>query len=262
MADEVNLREIWGVLDPVVLERVLVVSPHFDDAALGAAHLLATYPGSTVITVLGGEPPAYPDHVTPWDEAGGFVTGDDVVAARREEDRAAMAFTNATPVWLEIPDHQYLAIEDRPTPRQVAPSLEKAIAAADPTAVFLPMGIANPDHVLTHDAGLLARDELIKGGSEIVWFCYEDHGYKHLPGMLAWRISKLFRAGLWPTPSIVPITLDMAHKRALIAIYATQVAPLEQDHMLTERLDANVPEQFWRLSAPHPAILASLVGDE
>jgi LmbE family N-acetylglucosaminyl deacetylase len=262
MADEVNLREIWGVLDPAVLERIVVVSPHFDDAALGAAHLLATYPGSTVITVLGGEPPTYPDHVTPWDEAGGFVTGDDVVAARREEDRAAMAFTNATPVWLEFPDHQYLAIEDRPTPPQVAPSLGKAIAAANPTAVFLPMGIANPDHVLTHDAGLLARDELRKGGSEIVWFCYEDHGYKHLPGMLAWRISKLFRGGLWPTPSIVPITLDMAHKRALIAIYATQVAPLEQDHMLTERLDANVPEQFWRLSAPHQAILESLVGDE
>ena len=35
------------------------------------------------------------------------------------------------------------------------------------------MGIANPDHVLTHDAGLLAREELIRSGTEIVWFCYE-----------------------------------------------------------------------------------------
>jgi LmbE family N-acetylglucosaminyl deacetylase len=259
VADAVNIREIWGVLDPAVLERVVVVSPHFDDAALGAAHLLATYPGSTVITVLGGEPPRYPEHVTPWDEAGGFATGDDVVAARREEDRAAMAFANATPVWLEFPDHQYLAIEDRPTAAQVAPSLGRAIAEARPTAVFLPMGIANPDHVMTHDAGLLAREELIEGGHEMVWFCYEDHGYKHLPGMLAWRIAKLFGADLWPTPSIVPIKPDMEQKRALIAIYATQVAPLEQDHMLSERLDANVPEQFWRLSAPFPAIAESLM---
>jgi LmbE family N-acetylglucosaminyl deacetylase len=261
MADTLNIREIWGVVDPVVLERIVVVSPHFDDAALGAAHLLASYPGCTVITVLGGEPPAYPEHVTPWDELGGFSTGDDVVAARREEDRAAMAFTDATPVWLEFPDHQYLAVEDRPAPSDVAPSLGRAIAAARPTAVFLPMGIANPDHVLTHAAGLMAREELGQSGPAITWFCYEDHGYKHLPGMLAWRIAKLFNAGLWPTPSIVPITPDMNRKRALIEIYKTQVAPLEQDHMLAERLDANVPEQFWRLAAPIPAILESLMGE-
>jgi hypothetical protein len=70
MADAVNIREIWGVLHPGALERIVVVSPHFDDAALGTAYLLATYPGSTVITVLGGQPPRYPDHVTPW----GWVT--------------------------------------------------------------------------------------------------------------------------------------------------------------------------------------------
>ena len=262
MADAVNIREIWGVLHPGALQRIVVVSPHFDDAALGTAHLLATYPGSTVITVLGGQPPRYPDHVTPWDEAGGFATGDDVVSARREEDRAAMAYTNATPVWLEFPDHQYLAVADRPTPRDVAPSLKEAIVAANPSAVFLPMGIANPDHVVTHDAGLLVRGELLEQGSEIVWFCYEDHGYKHLPGMLAWRISKLFRAGIWPTPSIVPIKPDMDRKRSLIEIYKTQIAPLEQDHMLAERLEANVPEQYWRLSVPMPVIEESLMGDE
>jgi LmbE family N-acetylglucosaminyl deacetylase len=112
------------------------------------------------------------------------VTGDDVVSARREEDRAAMAFTNAKPVWLEFPDHQYLAVEERPTPPEVAPSLKKAIVDANATAVFLPMGIANPDHVLSHEAGLLARRDLMESGPEIVWFCYEDHGYKHLPGIL------------------------------------------------------------------------------
>ena len=99
MVDEVNIREIWGVLDPGVLERLVVVWPHFDDAALGAAHPLATYPGSTVITVLGGQPPKYPDHVTPWDEAGGFATGDDVVSARREEDRRGPGSYQRRPRW-------------------------------------------------------------------------------------------------------------------------------------------------------------------
>ena len=102
-------KELWGLLDPSTLTDILVVSPHFDDAALGAAHLLTSYPGSTVVTVLAGRPPSYPDEVTDWDAAGGFVTGDDVVGARQEEDRAAMASMGAEPVWLDFPDHQYLA---------------------------------------------------------------------------------------------------------------------------------------------------------
>ncbi len=239
---------MWGVLSPDVLQRIVVVSPHFDDAAMGAGFLLLSYPGSTVITVLAGEPPAYPDEVSPWDALGGFVKGDDVVAVRRQEDKAAMAVLGAAHVWLDFPDHQYLAVEDRPTPAQVAPVLEEAIRVSNATAVFLPMGIANPDHVLSHDAGLLAREALGEGSPS--WFCYEDQGYKHLPGMLAWRISKLFRSGLWPTPAIVPVALDTESKRTAIMEYVTQVAPLEQDHMLTERLEGNVPEQYWRIAPP------------
>src|ERR1700682_4761464 len=130
----------WGLVDPAVLQRIVVVSPHFDDAALGAAHLLTTYPGSTVITVLAGWPTSYPDEPTSWDACGGFKAGDDVVAARREEDRAAMSYLDATPVWLEFPDHQYLTKPDRPTPDQVAPALEAAIVAAAARAVVFPMG--------------------------------------------------------------------------------------------------------------------------
>ncbi len=241
---------MWGAIDPATWRRIVVVSPHFDDAALGAAHLLTSYPGSTVITVLGGWPPAYPDEVTDWDAAGGFHTGDDVVAARREEDRAATAAMGATPVWLDFPDHQYLPPDQRPTPDDVAPALAEAVAGLDPTAVFLPLGIANPDHGLTHEAGLLARQTLREGGSGASWFCYEDAGYKHLPGLMAWRIAKLFRSGLWPTPAVVPIEPDMAAKRKAIGLYTSQIGPLERDHLLSERLDANVPEPYWRLDAP------------
>jgi LmbE family N-acetylglucosaminyl deacetylase len=108
--------------------------------------------------------------------------------------------------------------------------------------------MANPDHVMTHEAGLLVRERQ----PDTAWFCYEDHGYKHLPGMLAWRVAKLMRAGRWPTPAIVPIDLDMERKRKAIWCYISQIRPLEQDHALTERLAANVPEQFWRLAPPPP----------
>ncbi len=128
-----------------------------------------------------------------WDALGGFVAGDDVVAVRREEDAAAMAVLDSAYQWLEFSDHQYLEPPDRPTPADVAPVLAAAIAEHDPTSVFFPMGLGNPDHVMVHDACLLVRQEQ----SEREWFCYEDHGYKHLPGMLAWRVAKLLaRAAL------------------------------------------------------------------
>ncbi len=48
----------WGEVDPAALSRILVVSPHFDDAAMGAGHLIGSYDDTTVVTVLGGRPPA------------------------------------------------------------------------------------------------------------------------------------------------------------------------------------------------------------
>ena len=240
----------WGQVEPSELERIVVLSPHFDDAAMGAGQMLIRHARAetTVITVLGGRPPSYPDPPSPWDALGGFRAGDDVVAARRGEERAAMAVLGADPVWLDFADHQYLAEADRPTASEVAPSLEEAITDKEPTAVFVPMGLANPDHVLTHEAALLVRAL----HQEWSWFAYEDHGYKHIPGLLAWRVSKLFRSGLWPTPALVPVAADFARKRKAIRCYTSQIPPLERDHALSERLDANVPEQFWRLAPPPP----------
>ena len=236
----------WGVLPEGVLDRVLVCSPHFDDAAMGAGHLLCAHEGSTVVTVFGGPPARYPDPPTEWDALGGFQTGDDVVALRREEDREALAVLDADPVWLEFVDHQYLAPTERVTPEDVSGPLGKAIDDADPTAVFLPMGLANPDHVVTHDAGML----LAPTRDDIAWFCYEDAGYKHIPGMLAWRVAKLFRGDLWPTPMMVPVDADHERKRASIECYRSQLAPLNRDHTLAERIGSAVPEQFWLLAPP------------
>ena len=252
VAADLHTGDMWGIVDPAVLERIVVVSPHFDDAVLGAAHLLATYPGTTVLTVMGGRPPAYPDPPTDWDAAGGFVAGDDVVALRREEDVRATAVLGARSRWLEFADHQYLDPPARPTAAEVAPSLADAIRSEAPTAVFVPMGIANPDHDVTHAAALLVRQTWSGHSDEPAWFCYEDHGYKHLPGLLAWRVATLFKAGVWPSPAVVPVELDATRKRAAIDCYVSQLGPLERDHHLGARLAANVPEQHWRLAPPPP----------
>jgi LmbE family N-acetylglucosaminyl deacetylase len=249
-------RVTWGQVGADELRRIVVLSPHFDDAAMGAALMLIRHSTeeTSVITVFGGRPPAYPDPPSEWDALGGFKAGDDVVAVRREEDRAAMDVLGAEPVWLEFSDHQYLEPPARPTAEEVAPALEEALARRSPTAVFAPMGLANPDHVVTHEAALLVRER----HPEWSWFAYEDHGYKHIPGMLAWRVSKLFRASLWPTPALVPVGTDTDQKRKALWCYASQIPPLERDHALSERLEANVPEQFWRL-APPPAGWEALI---
>jgi LmbE family N-acetylglucosaminyl deacetylase len=194
--------------------------------------------------VCAWKPLAYPAEPTEWDALGGFKVGDDVVAIRREEERAAMAVFEAEPVWLDFVDWQYL--EPRVIPEQVADALEVALRAAQPTAVFVPMGIANPDHELTQDGARLVIDRF----PELAWFAYEDSGYKHIPGMLAWRISKLFRSGLWPTPAVIAAPPDHERKRRAMDCYVSQLGPLERDHGLSARLGAPVPEQYWRLAPP------------
>jgi LmbE family N-acetylglucosaminyl deacetylase len=241
---------LFGPLDPREFDRIVVVSPHLDDAALGAAHLLHSHGGSTVITVFAGRPPAYPAEPTPWDASGGFKAGDDVAALRRLEDQAALDVLGATPLWLDFVDHQYLEKEQRATAAEVAAVLEKRINEISPTAVVLPMGLANPDHAVAHEAGLLARETLQSGEPERAWFCYEDGGYKHIPGMLAWRVAKLFHSGLWPTPAMVPVRPDETLKRRAIGCYTSQLPPLREEHALDERLAAQVPEQYWRLAPP------------
>src|SRR5262245_15703201 len=119
----------FGVVADAELARIAVVSPHFDDAVLGCGRLLSARPGSTVITVLGGPPAAYPSELTQWDADCGYAPGDDIAARRRDEDLAALAALDATSVWLDFPDHQYVARAERPTPEAVAGPLGDAIAA-------------------------------------------------------------------------------------------------------------------------------------
>ena len=154
--------------------------------------------------------------------------------------------TQVTPHWLEFSDHQYLDKSDWYSPEDVAPALAAALRNLEPTAVFVPFGLANPDHDLTHRTARLVMNEL----EDVAWYCYEDAGYCHLPGLLAWRIAALFRSGLWPTPAIVPVSLDTERKHRALGAYRSQLAPLRADHMLDARTAAPVPEQYWRLGRP------------
>lgn len=236
----------WGLTTAGELERVVIVSPHLDDAVLGCGRFMARHPGVTVITVYAGGPAGYPDPMTHWDTIAGFTPGDDVLAIRRAEDARALGELGAVPRWLDFVEHQYLDRPEWVDAAQTVDRLEAELRALDPTAVLLPFGIANPDHGATHDSGMLVRDRF----GEPSWFCYEDFGYKHIPGLLAWRVSQLFRRGVWPTPVAIEVDASDARKRSALAHYESQVLALETDWQMAPKLVA--PEQLWRLDGPPP----------
>ncbi|MEI8000165.1 MAG: PIG-L family deacetylase [Actinomycetes bacterium] len=236
----------WGLVDPAELARIVVISPHLDDAALGCGTLLAAHPGSTVVTVFAGRPDSYPDPAERWDAVCGFGPGDEVHAARRAEDAAAMTVLDATPVWLDFVEHSHLERATRAGGDAIVDALEVAVRAADPSAVFAPFGLGNPDHDATHRVAMRVRERV----SGPAWFCYEDMGYKHIPGLLAWRIARLFVAGVWPTPAAPTVDPDQTRKQAAIARYPSQLRALEAEWRISAKLAAPAPEQFWRLGPP------------
>jgi hypothetical protein len=70
--------------------------------------------------------------------------------------------------------------------------------------------------------------------------------------MLAWRVSSLFRRGIWPTPVCPSTAVDETLKRSAVACYPTQLLALEDDWAIGAKLAAPAPEQFWRLAPPPP----------
>ncbi|MGO9874224.1 MAG: PIG-L deacetylase family protein [Acidimicrobiia bacterium] len=257
----------WGLPLPGELDRVTIVSPHLDDAVLGCANFMAAHPGVVVVTVFAGNPPQYPtDPMRKWDVQSGFSPGDDVMEVRRHEDRAALERLDAASVHLEFVEHTYNP-DDRPVPPDVlVDALAPALAALDPTLVIAPFGLANPDHVVTHQACMLARERLdrdssfwlheeskpTKDQSPVSWWLYQDMGYSNIPGMLAWRVSSMFRRGIWPTP-VCPVTdVTEVRKQEAIAQYPTQLRALEDDWAISPKLAAPAPEQFWRIAPPPP----------
>lgn len=242
----------WGWVEDDELGRVVVLSPHPDDAVLSCGQFLSAHPGTTVVTVFCGFPASYPDPPNAWARLSGFGPDDDIVAVRRDEDRRALGLLAATPVHLDgFPEADLQPAEPVATAVEVSGALEQVLRDLAPTLVLLPLGLANPEHVTVHEAALLVRERW-PSSSAASWIAYQDFGYHQIPGLLAWRVAKLFHAGLWPTPVALPLDPGHRRKREAIGEYPSQVRALEADWRLQRRLDAPTPEQYWRLAPPPP----------
>lgn len=116
--------------------RVVVVSPHLDDAvlSLGASIVRATRSGAfvTVLTVLAGDPDSELP-AGPWDELCGFATAGDAARERRREEARACAILGAAAECLRFPDDQY---ERTATDEEVWSAVEPHLLGTD--VVLLP----------------------------------------------------------------------------------------------------------------------------
>lgn len=91
-------------------ERVSVLSPHLDDAALSIGAAIANWSRSgidvRIVTVLAGDPDAC-ESAGKWDRLAGFETAGEAARARAREDERACEILGATPVHLPFGDRQY-----------------------------------------------------------------------------------------------------------------------------------------------------------
>lgn len=218
---------------------IAVISPHLDDAVLGCGDLIAARPGATVITVFAGRPAVYPAPTT-WDVQAGFGPADDVVDARREEDRAALSLLAARSVWLDFPDTQY---GQTPTQDALAEEIERAIRDAAPDTVVMPLGLFHGDHRLTAAAAL----RTLRRRPDLVWLAYADAIYRRVPSLLDERVRALRAEGIDARPVGASPGPASSLKRRAVGCYASQIRALV---IVWEggQADAYEPEQHWSLS--------------
>jgi LmbE family N-acetylglucosaminyl deacetylase len=142
------LRESTYSRDPSLENlngRVVVVSPHLDDAvmSLGSALAQAVQEGAKVeILTVFSDVPSSTAPASLWDSQCGFATEGEAATARREEDRRACAVLGAKPRWLDFGAECY---ERRGNDDDIHSAVTSAIDGAD--AVLIPgFPLAHADH--------------------------------------------------------------------------------------------------------------------
>ncbi|APA89846.1 PIG-L family deacetylase (plasmid) [Paraburkholderia sprentiae WSM5005] len=218
--------------------RLLVISPHLDDAVLSCGLLIAAHPGTVVCTVFTA-PPAE-NMATDWDRASGFTDALEAMRTRQAEDREALGLLSATPVHLLFRDAQYQASPDVDA---LVAALSRTVSNAKPTRVLMPLGLFHSDHVLVASAclALMQRDPATP------FIAYEDVPYRHMPGVVQARLCELAKRGYAAdTPHAFDVPGTPQHermKRAALDAYRSQLRAFGPEG----RASLFSAERYWQL---------------
>jgi LmbE family N-acetylglucosaminyl deacetylase len=242
--------------------RIAVVSPHLDDAALSCGALIAGCPDVTVITLFAGVP-ADGSQSTAWDRACGFYTAEEAMAARREEDRAAMTSLGAAVRQLDRLDGQYQPPTSAGDDARNAAALFTSLMEVAPEIVVVPLGLFHSDHLRARRAWMhCARRE---EWSSVQWVAYEDVPYRCIGTALQTALADLHGTGFGATPALwdsvigndtdaanvggsrertMPTTSPFDCKQSALHAYGSQLLALGAAALA----DAFKPERFWAIS--------------
>jgi LmbE family N-acetylglucosaminyl deacetylase len=246
---------VTGVAD---LGRTYVVSPHFDDAVLSCANLIAGVPGGTVLTVFSGGPERA-GQISAWDRLCGFSAGEDVMAARAAEDAAALSQLGASPRSLGFSQYRavvplwartvlWRAIRHVRAHRgrsalteEVAERLAGELRSTVVQSCAVPLGVSHDDHLVTTSACL----EVARRLPEVRWVVYEDMPYalEDASGREA-ALAAVDSAGFTLEPMTVEIEGDAELKRAAVNAYGSQLRGLGA----RAELAIAAPERYYLLT--------------
>lgn len=213
--------------------RVVVVSPHLDDAvlSLGASIRAAVRAGVAVdvLTVLSGDPEATGASDASNAKAG-FATAGEAAKARRREDARACRLVGARPVWLPFSDDHN---ESPPDEAAVTEDLRTRLTGYD--AVLLPgHPLGHPDHRLVSRLAL----EALEPGRTVGFYVEQPYA--------SWRALSRNTRDLLGAPALTAAELgvqvsgtpswhrmrcrpsDWARKQAACGAYVSQMAVLRR----------------------------------
>lgn len=213
------------------MNKLLIISPHFDDAILSAGQFMAERPDTMVVTIFGGFPDASETVSTPYDFKCGFKNAQDAVSERRRENDAATALLNASKVDLDFPDGQY---GEEVTELDIAEVLQRIVDGGEYEGIYAPLGLGHPDHLKVSDA-VLSLD------TDLPITLWEDLPIRVTePELVPIRLAELdipYR----PTRTILHKTRMSDKVRALMC-YSSQIGTGILDPYLMY-----VPERFYRV---------------
>jgi LmbE family N-acetylglucosaminyl deacetylase len=236
----------WGFEAEYALDRVLVLSPHLDDAVMSCGAFLVAHPGATVATLFAASPPTYAEQLNEHDLACGFQPGDDTMAVRRGEDARALAAVGARPRWLDFCQNSHVArVDPLAIPAGALEAVEDLLAELAPTTVVAPLGLLHADHQALHATALAAQARAVP---DIVWVWYSDLPYVYIPTVLSARLRALYKAGFIATPACPPLSNDFAAKWRAFREYATQQPAMDAPWRLRDRLE-RAGESYWTLAS-------------